>query len=81
MNKEEWNSSQEEQRPLGKSTARDCNFAAITNRTFNISLVHHFNTALRVGTYRHAREQCIAGDRVCISSICDPNVLTRRGLL
>jgi len=53
MYEEEWNSSQEEQRPLGKSTARNRNLAAITNCTFHDSLVHHFNTALRVGTYCH----------------------------
>jgi hypothetical protein len=62
MYEEEWNSSQEEQRPLGKSTPRNRNLAAITYCTFYVSLVHHINTALRVGTYCHTRQKRVTGD-------------------
>jgi hypothetical protein len=68
MYEEEWNCGQKEQGPLWKPATSDGDLAAVTNRTFHVSLSDDVYTTLRVGTHCDSCQQRVSGiasGRVC----------------
>jgi len=62
MDEEKWNRGQEQQGPLGKTSARHCDFTAVANRSFNVSLIDAVNAnLLRIRRDSYARKQRIRG--------------------